>query len=81
MEVFQNMFKRYVNQLPIDFLKITTEVFKKMQNGTMCPAPQLSIGANCTASVMVTQAVRILSNQSVKVVPESSIINLLDAVA
>ncbi len=81
VDVFQNMFKRLKHQFPSEFIAVTMEVFKKMQNGTMCPAPQLGVGVNCTASVMVTQAVRVLSNQSVKVAPEAICVNLLESVA
>lgn len=81
VDVFRTMLSRFTNQLPSEFKRITSDVFSKMQNGIMCPAPQLSVGANCTASVMVTQAIRILDNQKVRVAPEISILNLNEAIA
>lgn len=81
IDVFQKMIRRYKHQLPTEFMRITGDVFSKMQNGMMCPAPQLSVGANCTASVMVTQAIRILDNQKIKIAPEISILNLQEAIA
>ena len=74
------MISRFSDRLPVEFLETTENLFKKMKNGIMCPAAQLSAGVNCTAAVMITLAVRILSNQSIKVAPEVTIVNLIEAV-
>ena len=80
MDIYRNMIARFSDRLPVEFLETTDNLFKKMKSGIMCPASQLSVGVNCTAAVMVTLAVRILSNQSIKVAPEVTIVNLIEAV-
>ena len=80
VDIYRNMIGRFSDRLPIEFLETTENLFNKMKNGIMCPASQLSVGVNCTAAVMVTLAVRILSNQSIKVAPEVTIVNLFQAV-
>lgn len=80
VDIYRNMIGHFSDRLPVEFLETTENLFKKMKNGIMCPASQLSVGVNCTAAVMVTLAVRILSNQSIKVAPEVTIINLVEAV-
>ena len=80
VDIYRNMIARFSDRLPVEFLETTDNLFKKMKSGIMCPASQLSVGVNCTAAVMVTLAVRILSNQSIKVAPEVTIVNLIEAV-
>ncbi len=76
--VFGAFLQRLAPSLPEEFVAVTGEVIRELADGKPCPAPQLAAGAAGAASLMVTQAVRILAGLPVTASPEFV---LLDPVA
>jgi molybdopterin-synthase adenylyltransferase len=69
-EVFGAFLRRLAPSLPEEFVSVTRKVIRDLADGKPCPAPQLAAGAACAASLMVTQAVRLLAGLSVSASPE-----------
>jgi molybdopterin/thiamine biosynthesis adenylyltransferase len=53
-----------------------SQAFTLMEDGTPCPAPQLSVGAYGVASLAVTMAVRILNGEPVVAAPDMVAANM-----
>ncbi len=77
--VFRDGLVRLATQLPPEFLAVTHEAMQGMVEGKPCPAPQLAAGSFSAASLMVTQAVRLLARQPVTTAPQLVHLDLAQA--
>lgn len=73
---FQGSFARLGAQLPPEFAAVTRQALAGMADGKPCPAPQLAVGAQCAAALLVTQAVRVLAGEDVPAAPELLLLDL-----
>lgn len=73
---FQRGFARLGAHLPPEFVAVTRAALAGMADGLPCPAPQLAIGAQCAAALLVTQAVRVLAGEPVPAAPELLLLDL-----
>jgi molybdopterin/thiamine biosynthesis adenylyltransferase len=69
-EVFGAFLQRLAPGLPEEFVAVTRQVIRDLADGKPCPAPQLAAGAASAASLMVTQAIRLLAGLPVTASPE-----------
>jgi molybdopterin/thiamine biosynthesis adenylyltransferase len=69
-EVFGAFLRRLAPSLPKKFVAVTGQVIRDLADGKPCPAPQLAAGAASAASLMVTQAIRLLAGLPVTTSPE-----------
>ncbi len=75
VEVFSGLLARLAPGLPSEFVGVSRKVAADLADGKPCPAPQLAGGAACTASLMVTQAVRLLAGLPVTVAPQFVVVD------
>ena len=79
VERYQKLFKSLAPGLDPQVLEVMGKVFREMADGRVCPAPQVSVGAEMVAALCVSACLRILENKKMTLGPKMIVVNLIEA--
>jgi molybdopterin-synthase adenylyltransferase len=78
VEHFGIFLQRLAPHLDNSILQAMAKALNVMKDGTPCPAPHVSAGSYCVASLVTTIAARVVAGAPVLVAPRMALVNLIE---